>query len=81
MSWNTRQPPTLGIKDDLKALAGAQERLRAAGVLRTNNLVGDTGEWIAARFYGVELAPPRTQGYDLVTKGGLRVRLSPQRRQ
>lgn len=58
------------IADDLRAFAATSDRLRAAGLLRSNSLVGDVGEWIAARHYGVPLAKTRTQGYDLVIADG-----------
>jgi hypothetical protein len=63
------------IKDDLQLFAQAGERLKAAGLLRTNNLVGDVGEWIAARYYGVQLARTVTRGYDLTTQDGRRVQV------
>jgi hypothetical protein len=63
------------IVDDLRAFAATSDRLRAAGLLRSNNLVGDVGEWIASRYYGVPLAKTRTQGYDLVTASGLCVQV------
>ena len=69
----TSKQPT--IVDDLLAFAAASNRLRAAGLLRSNNLVGDVGEWIAARHYRVPLAKTRTQGYDLTTADGRRVQV------
>jgi hypothetical protein len=69
----TSDPPS--IVDDLRAFAAASDRLRTAGLLRSNNLVGDVGEWIAARYYGVPLAKTRTQGYDLTTADGWRVQV------
>ncbi|MEA2190246.1 MAG: hypothetical protein QOI73_367 [Solirubrobacteraceae bacterium] len=38
-------------------------------------LVGDLGEQIAARYYGVELAPTFTPGYDLVDNDGRRIQV------
>ncbi|HEX4345882.1 MAG TPA: hypothetical protein VHZ31_09995 [Solirubrobacteraceae bacterium] len=67
----------------------AMERLRAAererraaiddlirlGVVRSRVLVGDLGEQIAATYYGVDLAPSFTPGYDLVDRRGRRVQV------
>lgn len=50
-------------------------RLKATGLLRTNSLVGDVGEWVAARYYGVELADTVTRGYDLTIADGRRVQV------
>lgn len=38
-------------------------------------MVGALGEWIAARYYEVELAPVNNRGYDLVTKDSRRVQV------
>jgi len=48
---------------------GLITELRAAGYVRGRNLVAELGEWLAARYYGVPLAPPKTPGYDLVHEG------------
>jgi hypothetical protein len=67
----------------------ALDRLRAAeaarreavseliqlGVIRSRGLVADYGEALAARYYGVELQPPSTPGFDLITRDGLRVQV------
>lgn len=63
------------ISEDLQAFAAASERLRARGLLRTNSLVGDVGEWVAAKYYGVKLAPTITRGYDLIALDGRRVQV------
>lgn len=68
-------PGMSAILDDLRAFHEAGQRLKDAGLLRSNNLVGDVGEWIAARYYGVPLAKTRTTGYDLVTRDRLRVQV------
>ena len=70
-------------------VARAMERLRAAererhaaigdlvrlGVVRSRVLVGDLGEQMAAVYYGVELAPQFTPGYDLIDRQGRRVQV------
>lgn len=73
----------------VSALDAAMARLRAAererraaiedlirlGAIRSRVLVGDLGEVIAARYYGVELTPAFTPGYDLVDRLGNRVQV------
>lgn len=71
----TRDHGRVSVLDDLRLFAEAGNRLKDAGLLRSNNLVGDVGEWIAARYYDVPLAPTRTQGYDLVTADHRRVQV------
>lgn len=53
----------------------AVEELQKLGVVRSHVLVGDLGEAIAARWYGVELAPPFTAGYDLIDRRGRQVQV------
>lgn len=46
------------------------------GVVRSRRLVGDLGEALAARFYGVPLAPnANTPGFDLEARDGRRVQV------
>jgi hypothetical protein len=66
--------------DRLRAAEGARHEaiddLVALGVVRSRRLVADLGEAIAARYYGVELAPnANTPGYDLETDTGRRVQV------
>jgi hypothetical protein len=49
--------------------------LRALGALRSRGLVADLDELLAADFYDVELAPPSTPGYDMITADGRRVQV------
>jgi hypothetical protein len=49
--------------------------LVALGFVRSKVFVGDLGELIAARYYGVDLAPLFTEGYDLVSPDGRRVQV------
>lgn len=53
-----------------RARRDAVEELVALGAVRSHVLVGDLGEQVAARYYGVDLAPPFTPGYDLVAPDG-----------
>ena len=53
----------------------AIEDLIRLGAIRSHVLVGDLGELIAARYYGVELPPAFTPGYDLVDERGNRVQV------
>ncbi len=75
--------------DRAQAIAQAMERLRAAererhaaigelvrlDAVRSRVLVGDLGEQLAARYYGVTLAPQFTPGYDLIDSQGRRVQV------
>lgn len=70
------------IQRAMQRLRAAERERRAAveelvdlGVVRSHVLVGDLGEAIAARYYGVELAPPFTPGYDLIDRHGRRVQV------
>ena len=58
-----------------RAHRAAVGELMRLGVVRSRTLVGDLGEALAARFYGVDLAPASTPGYDLVTREGARVQV------
>jgi hypothetical protein len=49
--------------------------LIALGVIRSRGVVADYGEALAARYYGVDLEPPSTPGYDLKTRDGQRVQV------
>lgn len=49
--------------------------LKRLGVVRSRVFVGDLGEQIAAAYYGVELAPVFTPGYDLIDREGRRVQV------
>lgn len=51
----------------------AIKELIELGVVRSRSLVGDLGEVVAARFYGVQLELPSTRGFDLRTRDGKRV--------
>jgi hypothetical protein len=66
----------------MRRLQAAERERRAAvqqlinhGVVRSHVLVGDLGERIAAAFYGVDLAPAFTPGYDLIDGQGRRVQV------
>ena len=43
------------------------------GVVRSHVLVGDLGEQMAANYYGVELQPQFTRGFDLIDPEGRRI--------
>jgi hypothetical protein len=69
--------------DDAMVRLHAPERERRAAIdelirlraIRSHVLVGDLGELIAARYYGVPLPSPFTPGYDLVDREGNRVQV------
>ncbi len=70
------------IDQAMKRLRAAERARRAAiddlirlGAVRSRVLVGDLGERIAAEYYGVELAPTFTPGYDLIDREGRRVQV------
>src|SRR4051812_7992905 len=49
--------------------------LKRLGVVRSRVLVGDLGEALAAAYYGADLAPQFTEGYDLIDRHGRRVQV------
>lgn len=53
----------------------AIRELMEINAIRSWGLVADLGEALAARYYGVDLAPPSTAGYDLETKDGRKVQV------
>lgn len=66
----------------MKRLRAAERERHAAigdlvrlGAVRSRVLVGDLGEQMAAAYYGVELAPQFTPGYDLIDRQGRRVQV------
>jgi hypothetical protein len=59
-----------------RARREAIDELIELGVVRSRRLVGDLGEALAARYYGVALAPnANTPGYDLLTRDGRQVQV------
>jgi hypothetical protein len=58
-----------------RARRSAIKDLRALRAVRSRSLVGELGEALAARFYGVQLEPPSTPGFDLITRDGKRVQV------
>lgn len=58
-----------------RARRAAIEELIGLGAVRSHVLVGDLGEQIAARYYGVALAPAFTPGYDLLDRDHRRVQV------
>jgi hypothetical protein len=70
------------VQQAMKRLRAAERERRAAieeliglGVVRSRVLVGDLGEQLAARYYGVELPPAFTPGYDLIDPHGRRIQV------
>ena len=49
--------------------------LKRRHVIRSGNLVGDFGEYLAAAMYGVVLSRKGKAGFDLIDKGGRRVQV------
>jgi len=56
------------LRNAARAHREAIEQLRKLGAIRSRSLVGDLGERLAADYYGVELEPASTPGFDLVTR-------------
>lgn len=71
------------LSEAMRRLCDAERARREAiddlielGAIRSRRLVGDLGEALAGRYYGVELAAnANTRGYDLETKDGRRVQV------
>lgn len=63
------------VEYSLQQLAAAEASLRALGVLRTRNIVGDLAEHIACERLGLIQEPPSTKGYDATDANGLRVQI------
>jgi len=53
----------------------AIEELLRLGHIRSRGVVGELGERIAAEYYGVDLAPASTPGYDVVTRDGRQIQV------
>lgn len=84
-----RMTTTIRRVDERRRIDEAMERLRAVererraavdqlielGAVRSHVLVGDLGEQIAARYYGVDLVAAFTPGYDLIDRSGRRVQV------
>jgi hypothetical protein len=80
----TARPGTAApARDDALAELGAaarrkrqaEDELRRLGVVRSRSVVADLGESMAAAYYGVELEPPGTPGYDLIDKRGRKIQV------
>jgi hypothetical protein len=63
------------LREAERARREAITTLRDLGVLRSRGLVAELGEGLAANYYGVDLAPPSTPGYDLQTDDGRKVQV------
>ncbi len=58
------------LEELLRKHIDIMDELKKSGVIRTNHLVGDIGEFRAAQKLGLELATPGTKGYDAIDKDG-----------
>ena len=63
------------IADALHTLVDAEARLRALGVVRTRNIVGDVAEHVACERLRLTPAPPCTKGWDATDDQGRRVQI------
>ena len=58
------------IRSNLQRLAEIGKNLRSFGVIRSQRIIPDYGEWIACRILGASLADSRTQkGWDVEIAG------------
>ena len=51
---------------ELKSIASSLKSLKAKGVIRTKNLVGDLGEYYCREFFNLTLQPVVNTGYDAI---------------
>lgn len=58
---NDPEPPCLDL---LRAYGAAVERLRARGIVRTKNVIGDYAEHLFAKTYGWTLEPSSNRAFD-----------------
>ncbi len=67
------------VMEELRAVERERRRLIAKlqelGAIRSWGIVADYGETLAATYYGVELEPPSTPGFDLVRGDGAKVQV------
>lgn len=70
------------VERAMQALRKAERARRRAinalielGVVRSRTFVGDLGEQLVADYYGVDLEPPSTPGFDLCNRDGKRVQV------
>jgi hypothetical protein len=56
-------------------VASIVQALRDAGLARTDNLVGELGEYLALQVYGGELAPTSARDIDLISGDGRRIQV------
>lgn len=55
------------------------KELRRRGIIRTNNLTGEYGEWLVANKLGLQLVGKSTRGYDAVDESGVRYEIKSRR--
>lgn len=71
MEFNTRP--------ELKLIAKSLKSLKADGIIRTKNLVGDLGEYYCHEFYEIELCKIVRKGFDGFDLNGKKVEIKTRR--
>lgn len=71
---------TLQFSPELKTIADALKSLRKDSIIRTNNLVGDLGEYYCKKLFNLTLHEnPVNEGYDAKDDKGARVEIKTRR--
>lgn len=69
----------LGDAEVLQLLSRVLRDLRDRGLIRSENIVGDIGEALAATHFGVTLETGSNRHYDLETRNGVKVQVKTRR--
>lgn len=60
-SSSTSKIASIAAAEEIRKIADSMARLRSLGVIRSQKLVSDLGEWIVAKLFGGCLAESKTQ--------------------
>lgn len=76
MRMSKKKPTAEDVANEIAQLSASIQRLRTLGVIRSQKIVGDVGEWIAAALFGGRIAEAKNQkGWDLACDmGNIQVR-------
>ncbi len=69
----------LKSRPELKLIAESLKTLKAAGIIRTKNLVGDLGEYYCQELFNIELCKIVEKGYDGIDSDGKKVEIKTRR--
>ena len=64
----------------LKEFAKCSDKLFTLGIIRTDSFTGEIGEFIASRYFKLDLADRSTKAYDAVCSKGYKYQRSEERR-